>query len=84
MTATERRWPNSKEEMMTEGKGERPEFVTDADECLYLGFLDDLRESGETNMYGAVPYLLDEFTELSKDQAGQVLFYWMHTFSERH
>jgi len=59
---------------------ERPEFVTEE----MLDFLDLLRESGVTNMFGARPYVEEEFPELESDQAGKVLVYWMHTFSERH
>ena len=60
---------------------------TDKPECLteeHLEFLDDLRESGVTNMYGAAPYIQDEFPELSTMEAKQVLLYWMETFSDRH
>jgi hypothetical protein len=63
-----------------ENKEERPDFVTDE----HLEYLDELRESGETNMFGARPYLLEEFPELTKEEAGKVLTYWMHTFSDRH
>ncbi len=59
---------------------ERPEHLTDE----MLTYLDDLRESGDTNMLGAVPYLRSEFFELNKSQAGSVLGYWMDTFAERH
>ena len=58
----------------------KPEFVTDE----MLTYLDELRESGDTNMYGARPYLADEFPELTDKQAGEVLKYWMHSFGERH
>jgi len=60
---------------------------TDKPECLtedHLEFLDDLRESGQTNMFGARPYVQDEFPDLSTMEAKQVLLYWMETFSERH
>ena len=50
----------------------------------YLIYLDNLRESGETNMYGAVPYLISTFPELSKTEAKKVLLNWMETFSKRH
>jgi hypothetical protein len=46
-------------------------------------FLDDLRESGETNMFGAGPYLVAEFG-LDKREARKVLSAWMESFSERH
>jgi hypothetical protein len=51
----------------------------------YFIYLDALRESGETNMFAAVPYLKKEFAELKTDkQAAKVLAEWMNTFSERH
>ncbi len=59
---------------------ERPEFVTDE----HLEYLDELRESGVTNMFGARPYLLRDFPELSQEQARKILLFWMETFSERH
>ena len=49
-----------------------------------LEYLDDLRESRVTNMFGATPYLQEMFPELSKKEAKKVLVYWMKTFSERH
>lgn len=61
----------------------KPDFVDDETLEEYLSYLDDLRESGETNMFGARPYLMDAFEELSKEEAGQVLHYWMATFGER-
>ena len=56
----------------------RPEFLL-LDE--YLLFLDELRESGDTNMYGATPYLQERFG-LDKAEARQVLGYWMKTFGQ--
>lgn len=49
----------------------------------HLEFLDNLRASGETNMFGAAPYLEDQF-KLSKKDAREVLAHWMKTFGERH
>lgn len=46
-------------------------------------FLDDLRESGVTNMYGAGPYLTEEFG-LSRADARTVVLEWMRTYTERH
>jgi hypothetical protein len=48
-----------------------------------LEFLDELRESGECNMFGAGPYLMDEFG-LNKREASAVLIDWMGSFSKRH
>ena len=50
----------------------------------YLEYLDALRESGITNMFGARPYLMNAYPKLSKDEAKEVLSYWMKTFGERH
>lgn len=46
----------------------------------FFDFLDDLRESGVTNMYGAGAYLEDEF-DMSRKDASEVLSAWMKTFS---
>lgn len=56
-----------------------PEGVT----MEHLEYLDDLRESGETNMFAATPYLEAEF-DLDRVEAKRVLVFWMDTFSERH
>jgi hypothetical protein len=61
-------------------KDTQPEACTNE----MLEYLDDLRESGETNMFGACPYLMDEFPKLEKEEARSILLYWMNTFSERH
>ena len=61
----------------------RPEYCTDE----MLLYLDDLRESGDTNMFGAAPYLDSAFPELAQDWKGshssekarKVLAYWMGT-----
>lgn len=50
----------------------------------HLEYLDNLRESGVTNMYGASPYLQEDFPELTKEKARDVLLYWLSSFSERH
>jgi len=56
-------------------KIERPEIVDDE----HLDYLDILRESGVTNMYGAAPYLEEEFYINTRD-ARTVLQYWMDSF----
>ena len=58
---------------------ERPEKMTDE----HLEYLDGLRESGVTNMFGAASYLRDYYPELSKQDARAILTYWMKTFGER-
>ena len=44
-------------------------------------YLNDLRESGATNMFGASPYLVDEFG-IDKYDARKVLSKWMENFNE--
>lgn len=58
---------------------EKPEIVEDE----HLEYLDDLRESGQTNMFGAGSYLREEFGMDGKESS-TILSYWMETFSERH
>ena len=48
----------------------------------YMVFLDSLRKSGITNMFGAAPYLSEEFEELSIREARNVLTYWMENFGK--
>jgi hypothetical protein len=44
-------------------------------------FLNELRESGITNMFGAAPYLVDEFN-ISKALAQETLVAWMESFGK--
>jgi len=46
-------------------------------------FLDALRDSGAINMFGAAPYIVEEFG-VSRNEAKQLLLNWMQTFGERH
>ena len=45
----------------------------------YFTYLDALCESGVTNMFGAAPYLANEFS-LDIKTARRALSYWMETF----
>ena len=49
----------------------------------HLTYLDDLRESGITNMFGAAPYLAQNFG-LTRQASKEILVYWMKTFEKRH
>ncbi|HYF37106.1 MAG TPA: hypothetical protein VD994_17535 [Prosthecobacter sp.] len=60
-------------------RGERPDYCEEA----HLDYLDWLRESGATNMFGARPYLMAEFPDLTAADAAGVLGYWMKSFGER-
>lgn len=57
----------------------RPAFVKDD----HLTFLDELRESGISNMFGAAPFLAKTYG-ISKTEARRVLGYWMESYNERH
>ena len=50
---------------------------------MYFNYLDQLRESGITNMFGASPYLQEAF-DLDRYEAKDVLLEWMQTFSTRN
>jgi len=45
-------------------------------------FLDDLRESGSVNMFGAGSSIQDQF-DITKYEANRFLQVWMTTFGER-
>lgn len=46
-------------------------------------YLDELRESGATNMFGAAQYLIAEFS-FDRKKAKNLLIEWMETFEARH
>lgn len=49
----------------------------------YLNYLDELQQSGITNMYGAEAYLVKEFNLCQLD-ARNILRYWMFIYNDRH
>lgn len=57
-------------------------IISEQERKEYMDFLDALRESGKTNMYGAVPYLKERYPRLRDDEtlAQQVLGDWMNQF----
>ena len=50
---------------------------------MYFEYLDGLRDSGLTNMFGASPYLQESFG-LNRYEAKDILLEWMRTFGQRH
>lgn len=46
----------------------------------YFEYLNVLRETGVTNMFGAAPYLQEAF-DLSKTEARVILADWMNSFN---
>lgn len=67
----------AKSAMMAMEAKERVEEVEQVTE--YFQFLDDLRESGATNMFGAASYLMDSF-DLDRHQARGILKDWVDSF----
>lgn len=59
---------------------DRPDVLAEE----HLEYLDELLASGETNMFGVMPYLIEEYPELSKSDAQAIIDYWRETFSARH
>ena len=57
----------------------RPDFITDE----HLEYLDNLRTSGEINMFGATAYLEDEFS-IERSVARKITTYWMATFGRKN
>lgn len=57
---------------------ERPAIVEDE----HLEYLDKLRASGKTNMFGAGPFIRRAYG-VSDSESHEILGYWMKTFSER-
>lgn len=50
----------------------------------YFTYLEELRESGATNMFGAAAYLQEHFPELRHDgrRAHEILQAWMDSYKE--
>ena len=48
----------------------------------YFDYLEELRKSGDTNMWGASPYLQHAF-DLSKAEAKSALLKWMNLHSDK-
>lgn len=55
----------------------RPDCVTQE----HLEYLDNLRESGITNMFGAGQYIERAFS-VDRQTAGEILQYWMKSFGD--
>jgi len=51
------------------------------DNQKYYNFLNSLRDTGVTNMFGAAPYLVEVFG-VSRAEAREILFQWMQSFEE--
>ena len=65
---------------MTDSQTQDP--TTEQDEEVFM-YLDGLRESGATNMFGAGSYVQEEFG-VDKREAKRLVVAWMKGFGERH
>lgn len=50
-------------------------------EMEVLSFLNNMRESGLINMFGAAPYIEDTF-EVDRKEATRLLMLWMRNFNQ--
>jgi hypothetical protein len=48
----------------------------------YFDYLEALRQSGETNMFGAGPYLMEEFG-VSRKESHEILERWMGSYDKK-
>lgn len=55
------------------------DVMQDQQRVEYFEYLDALRDSGVTNMFGAAPYLQEEFG-LDRSEARAVLSDWMKSY----
>jgi hypothetical protein len=59
----------------------KPDFLTEDRLLACLMFLSQLRKSGVTNMFEIRLKLRHAFPDLTTNQAGEVITYWMRTFA---
>ena len=62
---------------MAKEKVEKADFIEEE----HLLYLDDLRDSGETNMHGAPAYVEQEF-DVTEEESRVITQYWMDTFGK--
>jgi hypothetical protein len=65
--------------MNNNNKGEKEMKQIETSE--YFSLLDEIRESGEMNMFGAPSWLVEN-CDLTRTQAKEVFFDWTETFRE--
>ena len=58
------------------------QILTDTPNEVVFIFLDDLRESGVTNMFGSGPFIRDEFG-CTKQEATKLFVAWTEAFAKR-
>ena len=55
--------------------------MVNQDRLEYYSYLENLRQSGVVNMFGAAPYLADAFN-IDKNTAREILSDWMKNYDE--
>ena len=58
----------------------KKQYLNEDNSDMYYKFLDNLRDEGTTNMFGASPYLQQAF-DLEKKEARKILAKWMKSKS---
>jgi|TARA_R110000782_G_scaffold35099_7_gene84069 hypothetical protein len=58
----------------------KKQYLNEDNSDMYYKFLDNLRDKGTTNMFGASPYLQQAF-DLEKKEARKILAKWMKSKS---
>lgn len=66
---------------MSTPASDRPRQIEGLELAEAYGFLDALRKSGVTNMFGAGAYLREEF-DVTEETARTILVAWMEDFSK--
>lgn len=66
---------------MSKPADNRPQEIGGVELSKAYEYLDELRESGETNMFGASPYLQRVFM-LNYEDAKAILVAWMQDFNK--
>ena len=56
--------------------------TTTSTEEKVMNYLNELRTSGETNMFGALPYIMKQFPHLSNEGASRIFSLWRINFNE--
>lgn len=60
-----------------------PDAIPDVEKEEVFVFLDELQESGITNMFGGAAYIQEAYPYTSQ-QCLELLKEWMNTYEERH
>lgn len=51
-------------------------------EIEVMEYLNQLRSDGTTNMFGALPYIMQQFNDLGRKESQRILELWMSNFND--